>query len=209
MKQNILITILIVVSVILAGTTIYFAETNNVQLPPPTIQNERTSYGTFNTFLTGQESITYPLIFDNIRTDSTDKTMPSVIFGPQTIAKDFQIDMVVTKMTRKSAENLKKELLGRGAVSVGTMMTPNNYAGEIIAFDLKAYPDPNTESCSLSYRYFIPLQNSQNDLQLEIGVSEPAWGVKPEVKCALFDEQNYKYFKDMIDKVIDDIQPAF
>lgn len=213
MNQKSLIAILIVVVIILAGTTICFAimgrniNQSAISVPPAT-QYKSITYGTLSSYFTDQERITYPLIFDDIRVIKDQKS-PAIIFGPQKL-ENFEIFMIVTKMPRKDAENFKSNLIERGLVSEGLKTAPSGYIGEVLSSDLKAHPDSNAQTCGFGYRYFIPLTKSNNDLELYIQASQPEGGLaKPNFNCTIFDDQNYKYLKTMMDYVISNIQPAF
>ncbi len=205
---------IILTAFIAVGGTYLFLEKKQAQI---VVKNDSTStqttpkpfsFGTLDNYLTGQESITYPLIFSDIKM-IRDQEFTAVNFGVQNF-EGFQISMQVAKMARKEAEKLKSVLLERGLVSEGAASTKNGYVGEILSSDAKAHPEPDTKSCGFGYRYFIPLANSSQDLQLEIGVSQPEWGKNGDFSnCSVFEERNYTHLKAMVDYVFANIQPAF
>lgn len=165
-------------------------------------------YGKLDNFFTGQDSVTYPLIFDTLR-DLSDKTAKTVNFGPQTY-EGFLISMNVSKVSRNDALASKTDLLDRGWKTEGKKITKNGYIGEVLSSDIKAHPEPNTQTCSFGYSYEIPLTNSNNNLIVSLNISSPSWefseGSEP---CTLFEDKNYYYYKALIDHVFDNIQPAF
>ena len=191
---------LVLVTVIVGGVYLVTTQKKEAAHQPFT-------YGTFDSYFTGQDSITYPLIFDSIRIVGNQQSL-SINFGPAKF-EDFEIFMNVTKMTRVDAQRSRSLFVERGLLSEGTKTTQNGYVGEVLSSDLKAHPDPNTQSCDFTYRYFIPLANSADDLALTIQASQPEWGMNQNAVCIIFDEKNYKQLKDMMDYVIAHIQPAF
>jgi len=194
---------IILTAVVAVGSTYFFLEIKRTQS-----EHKPFTYGTFDSYFTGQDSITYPLIFDRIRSNG-DSIAPSVNFLAQNF-EGFDININVAKVSRKDADNFRAMLIERGLTSEGSKITRNGYVGEIISYDLKAHPDPNTQSCSFSYNYIIPLAYSNNDLELMIYASQPDWGVDGDyTNCKIFDDQNYTYLKAMMDYVMANIQPAF
>jgi hypothetical protein len=169
-------------------------KTNN----PKENQHKPFVYGTIGGYLTGSslEKITYPLIFDDIRIINEDQKLPAILFGPQKF-ENFEIFMSVSKAPRKDANNFKSILIGRDFVSEGVKTTKEGYVGEVLS----------SQVCNLIYHYFIPLTYSNNDLELEIRVSQ--FELDPAIpNCIISDDQNYNYLKTMVDYVIDNIQPA-
>ncbi len=192
--------VLIIVSVGVVATTGAFLVLEK--------QSRPLAYGRFDSYFTGQESITYPLIFDSIRIINDPKS-PAINFGPSNF-DGSQIFMNVTKMSREDAYNFKSMLIERGLASEGRKSTQNGYIGEILSYDLKAHPNPNMQACSFSYRYFIPLAESDHELVLEIDASQPEWGLDGNYShCSIFEESHYNALKAVMDYVIARIQPAF
>ena len=206
-KVSILVGIIIIIVAIIIIFGGVFAYQKYLS---PKTQNQNAplkpfAYGTLDNYFTGQEMITYPLIFDDIKILS-DQNL--INFGPQEF-EGFQIFMSAAKSTRKDADNLKSNLINMsGDVSEGQKRTPNGYVGELLSEDLKAHPSPSGQNCMVAYMYFIPLSNSDNDLVITVDFSQPEWGTKPGFRCTIFDNQNYTYLKAMVDHVIDNIQPS-
>ncbi|MEK9185392.1 MAG: hypothetical protein AAB863_01325 [Patescibacteria group bacterium] len=172
-------------------------------------QAKQISYGTFHGYFTSQESILYPLIFDDIRI-SNDPKLPMISFGPKNF-EGFEIFMNVTKETRKESNDFKSMLAERNVQkSEGLKTTRNGYVGEVFSYDLKAHPEPDIKACNFGYLYFIPLADSDHDLVLEINARQSGWGSDGNYSnCKIFDDQNYARLKTIMDNVIDNIQPAF
>lgn len=212
------IILIILTTIIAVGSTYLFLENKQEKLATSEnssaqVGHKPFTYGTIDNYFTGQERITYPLIFDNIRVDP-DSDYRSMNFGPQNF-EGFEISMQVSKLPRKDADNFKSMLINeRGYSSKGSKTHRSGYMGELLSSDLKTYFDSNPQVdphtfgvCSIVYRYFIPLADSNYDLKLEIYASQSGW--EGDSDCIIYDDQNYTYLKGMIDHVIDNIQPAF
>lgn len=178
-------------------------QNNNGQAAHPPI-----TYGSLAGFFTGQETIIYPRIFDNIYI-STDAKMPTVNFGTQ-MYEGFQVSMTAAKMTKRAMADIKAELIGHGWRVEKSVTTPNNLTGEVISSDPKAHPDPSTTACDFSYNIFVPISDRDHVLSVTIGVSQLDWLMDNGTsQCTLLDDQNYNYFKAMIDHVMARIEPSY
>lgn len=188
--------------IIAIGGTYLFLKNKKTEHKPFT-------YGTFADFFTGQDIITYPLIPNNSIRNVGDQKSIAVNFGPEKF-EGFDIFMSVEKITRKDSNDSEKNLIERGWVQESSRITRGGYEGRILANDLKAHPVPGSQSCNFGYIETVPLMESKNDLVLSIDVSQRDWGKDGDYSnCKIFDDKNYKYLKDMMDHVIDNIQPAF
>ena len=173
-------------------------------------------YGTVSGFFTGQDVITYPLLFEHLRTTSS-RGETSLLFGPDPFGA-FQMFMSATQMTKADAEKMKRDYMDRGAVSEGQRF-PSGYTGELLSSDLKVHPRADTQSCSFGYTYFIPLMTSDHALVVDIHAQDPLWGTSNSATmaqgissfgpCALFDDGNYSAVKAIMDHVIDNVAPAY
>ena len=194
--------IILLASLIVVASSAFLFLKNKTKEPKPF------TYGTLGSFFSGQDIITYPLIFSSIR-NVGDKNVPEINFGPENF-EGFEIFMNVSKITRKDSNDSDKNFIERGWVQEDQRITRGGYEGRILANDLRVHPVSGSQGCGFSYMETIPLMESSNDLVLLISATQRDWGKDGDYSnCKIFEDKNYKYLKDMIDHVIDNIQPAF
>lgn len=169
-------------------------------------QFEQPQYGNISGYFSGEilEQITYPLIFDTIRIDNSERI---IRFGPQKVG-DFSIFMSASELSKEYVDEIKSDRIERGYILEKNKLTRNGYVVEMLSSDIKANPNPKVTSCSLAYNYFIPRLNSNRSLNLWFQASQLNWDpAKTNVNCKIFDDQNYNYLKSIADNIINQIQP--
>ncbi len=215
-RKKLLSTGLFIVAVIFCSTMLTLIVVRAGRFRASDTPTPPVRYGTVDGFFTGQDVITYPLLFEHLRTTSS-RGETSLLFGPDPFEK-FQMFMSVTKTTKAGAEKMKRDYMDRGAVSEGQRF-PSGYTGELLSSDLKAHPRADTQSCSFGYTYFIPLMTSDHALVVDINAQDPLWGTSNSATmaqgissfgpCALFEDANYTAVKAIMDHVISSVAPAF
>ncbi|MEI8229623.1 MAG: hypothetical protein WCG83_00615 [Candidatus Peregrinibacteria bacterium] len=208
LRVKILLLVLLVAGLSAAGTSIILNSEGGRRFASTSGEtSDAVRYGTFSGFFTTQEIISYPLFLDSLRTTSGEGTT-SLMFGPSGF-KGFQVFMSVTQASKTEAERMKAMYLDRHSFPEGVKSTGGGYSGELLSSDNRAHPDPNMQTCSFGYTFFIPLRTSDHALILDINAQDPNWGMPTFEHCTIFDDDNYTALKGVMDHVIANIQPAF
>jgi len=195
--------ILAIVALLAIGGGVFVYESKKVEAPQ---LSEVIKYGSIEDYFTSQSRIIYPLIFDQIKIFSSQNN-PEINFGPQQY-NGVEFYMHALKVSKKDLGDYKADAIDK-SLYIKEKYTMNGYHGDILINDLKEYPMADSKSCSFSYMYIIPLIESDDVLILFVSVSQPDWGMKPDLICSLFDDVNYNYWKAITNYVIDNVQPTF
>ncbi len=191
-QKFIRIIVFTLIGIIFFGTTGYF------YFKKPSL-----SYGKIENYFTGADSITYPLIFDDIRLfdDTFDgEKYRAIHFGPTELL-GFDASMIVNRMSSAKYKRVIADLSETGDFRESNIQTRNGGIGEIWVSDEKAHPT-DSETCSFRYYYFIPLNDGSDYLLLDISFGQREWGISTS-SCLIFEERNYQYLKAIIDYVIE------
>lgn len=200
-KTLAIIIITAIVSVV--GAYVYFVNTADTDGQKP----DSIAFGTIENVFRDGMSIMYPLIFEHISM-LDGGVNPSINFGTQEFLGNA-VYMDVALMPATEAAAAKDMLTERGFVRVGDRLTMNGYSGELLVSDTSVYPEQGVESCGLSYRYVVPLKESEDAVMLSIGAVQNGWGENPESEeCVMFEGERSVALKAMMQEVIAGFVPA-
>ena len=170
------------------------------------------SIANWETYTNAQYSFTFSYPKNWTLTDNT-KNHPSSILPIITVLNlplsfdlkptDIQSSIQVFKMSKREAEKYKTDHFNYGWNSVKVNLPQNVYQGEIIASDLKAYPEANTKDCSFAYADIVSLKDGKNVLVFEYTTSQPGWEGVGE--CSIYNE-NYVYYRSIFNQLISGIK---
>jgi hypothetical protein len=164
-------------------------------------------YGSINFPSNEKLLLSYPLFFNQIKTQLASKQNSALInFGPTNFPNsNFSFTMSANILSLSAYKTAKANLVVHGLTVVGAKTTANGHAGELLVKDYKAYPE-STEDCTLTYWYFIPLTDNKNVLSIMTNLNQPAWKVDQASPCLIFQENNYNYFKAIFDHIVANVQ---